>query len=102
MSVTIPGTAPGTMAEAGLGKGPFRAPRGAEISCKGWQQEAAALQPRSGGSGEAGRLGDVRGGRARVRGLDAGSKVGGEGLVMLEILGIDDLGFTFGGAGQEQ
>ncbi len=35
-------------------------------------------------------------------GLDAGSKVGGEVLVMLEILGIDDLGFTFGGAGQEQ
>src|SRR5712664_3790586 len=37
MSVTIPGTA----AEAGLSKGPFRAPRGTEISCKGWQQEAA-------------------------------------------------------------
>src|SRR5216683_905901 len=29
------------MAEAGLGKGPFRAPRGTQISCKGWQQEAA-------------------------------------------------------------
>jgi urocanate hydratase len=37
MSVTVPGT----MAEAGLGKGPFRAARGTEISCKGWQQEAA-------------------------------------------------------------
>ena len=30
-----------TVAEAGLSRGPFRAPRGAEISCKGWQQEAA-------------------------------------------------------------
>src|SRR5437870_7205097 len=37
MSVTLPGT----MAEAGLSKGPFRAARGTEISCKGWQQEAA-------------------------------------------------------------
>src|ERR1700687_1061263 len=37
MSVTVPGTE----AEAGLGKGPFRAPRGTAISCKGWQQEAA-------------------------------------------------------------
>ncbi len=35
-------------------------------------------------------------------GLHAGSKVGGEGLVMLEIPGIDGLGFAFGGAGQEQ
>src|SRR5262249_9717080 len=24
-----------------LSKGPFRAPRGTQISCKGWQQEAA-------------------------------------------------------------
>jgi urocanate hydratase len=24
-----------------VGRGPFRAPRGLEISCKGWQQEAA-------------------------------------------------------------
>ena len=32
-------------------------------------------------------------------GLDAGSKVGGEGLVVLEIPGIDGLGFAFGGAG---
>jgi len=39
MSVTIPGTVPGM--EAGLSRGPFRAPRGTEISCKGWQQEAA-------------------------------------------------------------
>src|SRR2546425_7444330 len=37
MSVTVPETTTG----AGLGKGPFRAPRGTEISCKGWQQEAA-------------------------------------------------------------
>src|SRR5689334_6726935 len=28
-------------AEAGLSKGPYRAPRGTQISCKGWQQEAA-------------------------------------------------------------
>src|SRR5213593_2268851 len=37
MSVTVPETTAG----AGLGKGPFRAPRGTTISCKGWQQEAA-------------------------------------------------------------
>src|SRR5437764_15046657 len=37
MSVTVPGTA----ANAGLTRGPFRAPRGTEISCQGWQQEAA-------------------------------------------------------------
>jgi urocanate hydratase len=37
MSVTVPGT----VAEAGLGKGPYRAPRGTGISCGGWQQEAA-------------------------------------------------------------
>src|SRR6266581_3556532 len=36
MSVTVPETA-----GAGLAKGPFRAPRGTQISCKGWQQEAA-------------------------------------------------------------
>src|ERR1700758_1978224 len=30
-----------TVAEAGLSRGPFRAARGTEISCKGWQQEAA-------------------------------------------------------------
>src|SRR5438309_3098935 len=30
-----------SVAEAGLSKGPFRAARGTEISCKGWQQEAA-------------------------------------------------------------
>ena len=41
MSVTIPGRAPGNLAEAGLSKGPFRAARGTAISCKGWQQEAA-------------------------------------------------------------
>jgi hypothetical protein len=35
------GTAPETVAEAGLGKGPFRAPWGTQISCKGWEQEAA-------------------------------------------------------------
>src|SRR6202521_2450190 len=37
MSVTVPGT----VADAGLPKGPFRAPRGTQSSCKGWQQEAA-------------------------------------------------------------
>jgi len=31
----------GTVSEASLSKGPFRAPRGKQISCKGWQQEAA-------------------------------------------------------------
>jgi hypothetical protein len=41
MSVSIPGTAPGSVAVAGLAKGPFRAARGTEISCKGWQQESA-------------------------------------------------------------
>ncbi|HEX8764216.1 MAG TPA: hypothetical protein VF740_03605, partial [Candidatus Acidoferrum sp.] len=33
-----------TISEAGeteLSKGPYRAPRGTQISCKGWQQEAA-------------------------------------------------------------
>jgi urocanate hydratase len=30
-----------TMGETGLSKGPFRAARGTEISCRGWQQEAA-------------------------------------------------------------
>src|SRR2546429_2846540 len=34
-------TASETTAEAGWSKGPYRAPRGPEISCKGWQQEAA-------------------------------------------------------------
>src|SRR2546427_10673992 len=37
MTVTVPGTA----ANAGLTRGPFRAPRGTQISCQGWQQEAA-------------------------------------------------------------
>ncbi len=37
MSVTVPGA----KAEVGLSKGPFRAARGTQISCKGWQQEAA-------------------------------------------------------------
>src|SRR5438034_295616 len=37
MTVTVPGTA----ANAGLTRGPFRAPRGPVISCQGWQQEAA-------------------------------------------------------------
>src|SRR5712692_6389637 len=37
MSVTVPGA----KAEIGLSKGPFRAARGTQISCKGWQQEAA-------------------------------------------------------------
>jgi urocanate hydratase len=34
-------TTPGTLAETGLSRGPFRAARGTQISCKGWQQEAA-------------------------------------------------------------
>src|SRR5436309_13994780 len=41
MSSTLSRGAPGTVTEAGLSKGPFRALRGTEISCKGWQQEAA-------------------------------------------------------------
>src|SRR5437899_3309275 len=41
MSAKLPGTVEGTVAGAGLAKGPFRAPRGTQISCKGWQQEAA-------------------------------------------------------------
>src|SRR6266481_2222771 len=34
-------TASGEKAEVGLSKGPFRAARGTQVSCKGWQQEAA-------------------------------------------------------------
>jgi hypothetical protein len=30
-------TVPGTEVEAGLSKGLFRAPRGTQISCKGWR-----------------------------------------------------------------
>ena len=41
MSAKLPGTVEGTVAGVGLAKGPFRAPRGTQISCKGWQQEAA-------------------------------------------------------------
>src|SRR5258707_9045407 len=37
MSLTVPGE----KAEVGLSRGPFRAARGTQISCKGWQQEAA-------------------------------------------------------------
>src|SRR5271168_3263647 len=37
MSATISGT----MTDGTLSRGPFRAARGTEISCKGWQQEAA-------------------------------------------------------------
>ena len=29
------------MSDPAVGRGPFRAPRGADLSCKGWQQEAA-------------------------------------------------------------
>src|SRR2546423_1474573 len=32
---------PGAAMDTGLSKGPLRAPRGTQISCKGWQQEAA-------------------------------------------------------------
>src|SRR6266852_3041861 len=41
VSGTVAGTEPGKVAGAGLSKGPFRAPRGTQLSCKGWQQEAA-------------------------------------------------------------
>src|SRR5438874_2536619 len=41
MSSTLSRSASGTVADTGLSKGPFRAPRGTTISCKGWQQEAA-------------------------------------------------------------
>src|SRR5437667_7178874 len=41
MSSTLSRGASGTVTDAGLSKGPFRAPRGSTISCKGWQQEAA-------------------------------------------------------------
>src|SRR5246500_462648 len=34
-------TTTGTLAPDQLSRGPFRAPRGTQISCKGWQQEAA-------------------------------------------------------------
>src|ERR1700731_1025105 len=34
-------TLSGTPTDTSLSKGPFRAPRGTQISCKGWQQEAA-------------------------------------------------------------
>src|SRR5246127_1216210 len=34
-------TTNGTVSDTSLSKGPFRAPRGTKISCKGWQQEAA-------------------------------------------------------------
>src|SRR6266850_7564667 len=43
MGVSIPGTVPGTAADTSLSKGPFRAPRGTAISCKGWQQEALRM-----------------------------------------------------------
>jgi urocanate hydratase len=37
----VSATVSGEKAATGLSKGPFRAARGTEISCKGWQQEAA-------------------------------------------------------------
>jgi urocanate hydratase len=40
MSVTIPGTT-GVANDSSLSRGPFRAARGTQISCQGWQQEAA-------------------------------------------------------------
>ena len=51
------------------------------------------------GGGEAGKAGGLRWDGRGSGGLDAGSEVGGEGLVMLEIPSIDGLGFAFGGAG---
>src|SRR3989475_516419 len=41
MSSTLSRNASEAVADGGLSKGPFRAPRGTAISCKGWQQEAA-------------------------------------------------------------
>src|SRR6266478_8508871 len=101
MSVTVPGTE----AEAGIAKGPFRAPRGTAISCKGWHQDAALrillsnLDPKVAEKPE--ELVVYRWDGGGSGGLDAGSKVGGEGLVVLEIPGVDGQGFAFGGAGQE-
>src|SRR5467141_2990415 len=51
------------------------------------------------GGGEAGKAGGLRWDGRGSGGLDAGSEVGGEGLVMLEIPSIDGLGFACGGAG---
>src|SRR5579863_6589790 len=34
-------TTAGTLAADHLSRGPFRAPRGTQLSCRGWQQEAA-------------------------------------------------------------
>ena len=34
-------TTSGAVADSSLSRGPFRAPRGTQISCKGWQQEGA-------------------------------------------------------------
>jgi urocanate hydratase len=34
-------TTSGAVADSSFSRGPFRAPRGTQISCKGWQQEAA-------------------------------------------------------------
>ncbi|SRR5713226_8222262 len=99
MSVTVPGS----VAEAGLAKGPFRAARGTQISCKGWQQEAALRMLMNNLDPEVAEKPEelvvygvgVRG----SGGLDARSEAGGERLVMLEIPGIDGQGFAFGGAG---
>src|SRR5260221_3465280 len=41
MSSRVSRSASGTAEETEFSKGPFRAPRGTAISCKGWQQEAA-------------------------------------------------------------
>src|SRR5258706_14240555 len=41
MSSTLSRNASEAVEDGGLSKGPFRAPRGTAISCKGWQQEAA-------------------------------------------------------------
>src|SRR5437899_4621820 len=41
MSSTLSRSASGTVAGAGLSKGPVRAARGTQLSCKGWVQEAA-------------------------------------------------------------
>jgi hypothetical protein len=46
MGVTIPGTAPGTVAEAELAKGPYRAPRGRRFPASNGGRNRAA-EPKS-------------------------------------------------------
>ena len=80
MSVTVPGTE----AEAGMAKGPFRAPRGTAISCKGWQQEAALRMLMNDRYTEeqvlrSDGLGYRAAGRARIREFGCGEQGQGRG-----------------------